>query len=289
MNFPALLDKVGMPGGFRRKSRQVAAPLLTEPVRFPYGPFRFKTTLEKGIPFSIQTSADFQNWDVIAEGSGTGQATEYVDSQASKFSYRFYRLFAGDIPSASVIGYATVTLPPGFSLIANPFDAMSNAVGDLFKGWPEGTTLSKFDTRFFKLGENRVTGPAWTNPGEKLMPGEGAILYNPTSDYKSHSFTGKVTQGHSAMPIPSGFSLRSSPVAQGGYLADDLGFPISDGDVIHVFDRDQQKYVLYPFEKGAWVAGQPALSVGESFWVAKTAAGNWTKQLVIGESNNAVA
>ena len=68
---------------------------------------------------------------------------------------------------------------------------------------------------------------------------------------------------------------------QPGNLADDLHFPIANGDVIHIFDREGQKYVLHPYEDGKWTAGQPVLSVGESFWVAKTDPGNWIRNFVI--------
>jgi hypothetical protein len=90
-----------------------------------------------------------------------------------------------------------------------------------------------------------------------------------------------VLQGNLAMPVPAGFSLRSSLVPRAGNLQEDLGFPIADGDVIHVFDRDQQKYVLHPFEGGKWQNGPPILSVGESFWVAKTDPANWTRDIVL--------
>jgi hypothetical protein len=60
-------------------------------------------------------------------------------------------------------------------------------------------------------------------------------------------------------------------------LHTDLAFPISEGDVIHMFDRDKQEYVLYPYEVEQWAANPPVLSVAESFWVAKTSPGNWNQ------------
>jgi len=171
-------------------------------------------------------------------------------------------------------------VPPGFAMIANPFDN-SAPVGEALKGWPDGTTLNRFDTRLFRLGENAVKHGKWTNPGERLPPGEGAIFYNPTSDYKSLSFCGEVMQGNLSVPIPSGFSIRSSIVPLPGNLVSDMDFPIANGDVVHVFDRDQQKYVLYPFENGQWTAGEPLIGVAESFWVAKADPGNWVRHFTI--------
>jgi hypothetical protein len=281
MSIQTLVQKVGGALGFKKKAGEVVAPVLTEPARFPYGPFRFKARTSKGIAYSILASSDLMHWSLIGQGIAPGEELEYVDSDAAKFGYRFYRLLAADLPSVNVIGYASVALPPGFSLIANPFDGHDNTVGTTFTGWPDGTTINKYDTRQIQLNENAVKNGKWTNPQERLLRGEGAMFFNPTEDYKSHSFVGEVVQGNLTMPVPAGFSLRSSLVPKAGNLSEDLGFPISDGDVVHMFDRDRQKYVLHPFENGKWPAGAPILSVGESFWVAKTEPGNWTRNLQV--------
>ncbi len=249
-------------------------------MRFPYGPFRFRTRLVKGAEYTVLASGDLRTWTPTAQGVAKEEAVEYIDSEAFKFSYRFYRLQVREIFSANVIGYASVSLPPGFSMIANPFDS-EQTVADVFKDWPDGTTLNKFDTLLFRLSENGIKAGKWAQPYEKLMPGEGAIFFNPTNDYKSASFTGEVIQGGLSVPIPAGFSVRSALTPQPGNLVDDLQFPIAEGDVIHLFDRERQKYVLHPYAEGKWTAGPPILSVGEAFWVAKTAPGNWSCNLVI--------
>lgn len=279
MAFRRMLDKVGGSLFSHRKSGNDSAPVLSEARRFPYGPFSFKASLSSGAAYTILASSDLNHWNPIASGTGSAQGLEYLDSDASKFSNRFYRVIANDLSSQNVIGFIAITLPPGFSLIANPLESPHNTVADLFKGWPEGTCLNRFDTRLFKLSENIFAHNRWTQPEEKLLPGDGAIFFNPTNDYKSHSFVGEVLQGHLARPVPAGFSLRSSSVPQAGNLADDLHFPIADGDIIHLFDRDHQKYVLYPFENGKWKSGPPILGVGEAFWIAKTEPGNWTREV----------
>jgi hypothetical protein len=134
------------------------------------------------------------------------------------------------------------------------------------------------------LVENGVKGGKWINKTEKLVPGEGAIFFNPSTDYRSVSFAGEVLQGHLSMPVPSGFSIRSSLVPQPGNLVEDLHFPVANGDVIHLFEREHQKYVLYPFEDGKWTAGPPIIGVGEAFWVAKTEPGNWIRNVTAEEA-----
>ncbi|MBI3850604.1 MAG: hypothetical protein HY298_10095 [Verrucomicrobia bacterium] len=263
------------------KSGQIAPPTLGSAKRFPYGPFQFKTRVEQGAQYNILASTDLQNWVSISTDIATGETLDYVDSEASKFSYRFYRLVAGEAHSTNVIGYVSVTLPPGFSMIANPLIARHNTVDELFPEFPDGTTLNKYDTRLFALNENEVKAKKWTNPGEKLAPGEGALIFNPTSDYRTHNFVGNVMQGNLLNPIPPGFSIRSSLLPKPGRLHLDLGFPIAEGDTIHLFDRDKQKYLICPYDAAKWASNPPVIGVGESFWVAKTSPGNWTQSLVV--------
>ena len=275
-----ILNKVG--GSlFGRKAEAAFAPILTQPKRFPYGPFSFKAALPVGATYTVMASTNLTSWAPIADGAAGPKPLEYLDTDAPKFNHRFYRVVADATASQNAIGFVSITLAPGFSLIGNPLDCQNNAVSELFKEWPDGTSLNKFDTRLFRLSENEVVRNRWSRPDETLSPGDGAIFFNPTNDYKSHSFAGEVLQGNLAAPIPAGFSLRSSLVPLPGNLAEDLAFPISNGDVIHLFDRDQQKYVLYPFENGKWKNGAPVLSVGESFWTAKTEPANWSRDLTL--------
>jgi hypothetical protein len=260
------------------------APTLSSPRRFPYGPFEFRIGLSRGSPYEVRASVDLQDWTTVAEDSVSETSFEralsfdYMDPEAPRFTHRFYRVFADGVPSPNVIGYASAFLSPGFSLIANPFHTSDSSVATLFPNWPDETTLNKFDTMQFRLTDNGVQNRTWTNPHDQLAPGEGAIFFNPTPDHRPLVFVGEVMQGNLSMPIPSGFSMRSSIVAQGGLLDTDLGFPITDGDVIHLFDREKKKYVLHPFEHGKWTSDAPRIEIGESFWVAKKAPGNWTRQ-----------
>ena len=259
-----------------RTSLSIVPPVLKDAVRQPNGTFNFSARLAKGTPFIVQASTDMENWGPVLNGVAPGELASYADGHASKSNYRFYRLLSGQNQCSNVLGYVSITLPPGYSMIANPLRSPANTVGSVFKDWPDGTTVNKFDTNVFRLVENAVKCGQWTNPSETLIPGEGAIFLNPTSDYRSVCFTGEVVQEDLSIPIPSGFSMRSSPVPQPGRLVEDLDFPIANGDVIHVFDRDKQQYVLHPYENGTWTAGTPTMSVGEAFWVAKTEPGTWT-------------
>lgn len=269
----------------RKRAKQIQPSVIGSIVRFPYGAFKFKAAVAKGISCKIEASTNLKNWTEIAAQESSGEI-DYVDSNAPKFSHRFYRLNTEGVYSRNIIGYASLLVPPGFSMIANPFENPNNSVTEIFKGMPEGTSLSKFDTQVSDLTENKVKLGKWTNPMEKLALGEGAFFFNPTSDYKTLDFTGEVRQGKFSVPIPAGFSIRSSLIPQPGRLHVDLGFPASEGDVIHLFDKDSQKYVLYPYDAAAWASNPPIVSVGESFWVAKETAKTWTRSLVQKNENH---
>ena len=39
---------------------EFAPPILGSGTRFPYGPFRFKTELPKGVPYEVQVASDLE-------------------------------------------------------------------------------------------------------------------------------------------------------------------------------------------------------------------------------------
>jgi hypothetical protein len=281
MNLDTLMRRIGVSGSLfaGKKSPPVVASVIKDATRQLNGTFHFTAQLAKGTPFIVQASTDLENWSPVLNGIATGELISYADGHASRFNYRFYRLQTGQAECSNILGYVSITLPPGFSMIGNPLESSINTVGKVFKDWPDGTTLNRFDTQLFRLVENAVKFSQWTNPSESLRPGEGAIFFNPTQDYRSICFTGEVLTKNLLVAVSPGFSIRSSPLPQPGSLVEDLEFPIADGDVIHLFDRDKQQYVLHPYENGKWTAGTPMISVGEAFWVAKTEAGNWMRTL----------
>jgi hypothetical protein len=256
------------------------APVLSEAHRFPYGPFSFRASVPAEASYSVIASTNLTDWLPIADGVAPSDGDiSYLDSDASKLNLRFYRVLTKDLASQNAVGFVTINLPPGFSLITNPFHNRNNTVSDLFKNWPDGTCVNKFDTMLFRLTKNTIAYHHWTQSGETLEPGEGAMFYNPTEDYKSHSFFGELAPGHVSMPIPAGFSLRGSILPQPGHLVDDLHFPIADGDVIQLLDRECQKLILHPYDDGKWKNGPPIIGAGEAFWVAKKSPENWNSDI----------
>ncbi len=268
---------------FIRKNKAAVAepPVLKAAIRLPYAPFKFSASLSPGFPFEIEASPDLCHWTAISSGMADDDSLQYVDTDASKFGFRFYRVNCGGMTSQNLIGYATQTLPPGFSMVANPLRAADNTVTALFPNMPEATTLCKFDTNLFRLNNNAVKNGVWTKPDEELLPGEGAIIFNPTNNFKTLNFSGEIVQGDLVNPLPAGLSIRSSLVPQPGRLHSDLGLAMTEGDVIHLFDRDQQKYAVHPYSAKEWETNEPAIAVGEAFWIGKTNPGTRTRHFKV--------
>jgi hypothetical protein len=249
-------------------------------VRFPFGPFLFHKQISKGLYYEIEATTNLKNWASIFKGTGSG-GTDFLDSEAAKFSYRFYRVNSNGLYSTKIIGYASVTLAPGFSMVGNPLVGGHDSLPELLKEMPDGTIVSKFDSRTHQLKENTRNNGHWTNPDGRIGFGEGAMVFNPSSDYKTLTFVGEVRMSGASIPVPAGFSMQTPSVPEAGALHPDLRFPIDDGDVIHLFDRDRQKYLLYPYDSGTWSAGAPVLGVAEAFWVAKKSPRNWTYDFTV--------
>jgi hypothetical protein len=188
---------------------------------------------------------------------------------------------AQQVFSVNAVGFVNVAVPPGFSMIANPLNAPTNTVPVLFAGVPDGTTIYKFDGTSYSV--NSLDLGEWGNPAQTLVPGEGAFIRNPGTTPFTVTFVGEVMQGSLSNPIPAGFSIKSSQVPQSAALDTVLGFPAADGDIVYQFSNAQNTYVIHALDLGEWSGGVPLPAVGESFFVKKVAAGNWTRTFSVNQ------
>ncbi|MGC8887128.1 MAG: hypothetical protein ACP5MG_08215 [Verrucomicrobiia bacterium] len=261
----------------KTRTRAIATPLIINPQKIPYGSFKFQIKSAAGAEFQIYASTNLITWINIAQGKTNQGIVDYVDPEASRLGYRFYRVVVNSTVSENIIGYVTINLPPGFAMIANPFKNQDNTIQRLLADMPDGTTFNKFDNLKFKLVENQLKNGRWSHPNDIFSPGEGAIIYNPMDEYRPLCFAGEVLQGQILNPIPAGFSIKSSMLPQAGRLHDDLQFPVADGDIIHIFDRDRQKYNVFCYDPKQWSINPPIVGIGESFWVGKKSPANWIR------------
>jgi len=199
--------------------------------------------------------------------------------------------------SVNAVGFVKVTVPAGFTIIANPLNNTApngNTVSNLFPSIPDGTTIYKFNGTGYIINSAAVIPPdpaIWDDDNMTLVPGEGAFIKNGGTTPFDVVFVGDVMQGSLSNALPAGFSLKSSQVPQSAPLSDsdavatnDLGFPAADGDTIYLFRNGA--YVIDSWigaGANVWDPDIPTPNVGEGFFVKKAAAANWTRSFNVNQ------
>lgn len=186
--------------------------------------------------------------------------------------------------SVNAVGYVVKTIPArGFALISNPLNAANPTINELFKGAPAGTQVFKFNaaTGSFKTATYDDLDGAFIPAdaaNEKVEPGEGVFVKNPTAAAISFTFVGEVPQGNLVNQLPAGLSIKSSMVPQKG-TAKELGLMGEAGDQLFQFKADTQQYRTSTYDDLDldWVPRLEALEVGEAFFLKKVKAGTWTR------------
>jgi hypothetical protein len=96
----------------------------------------------------------------------------FTDTNAASYPYRYYRTLSQGLASTNVIGFVSVEVPPGYSLVANPLLAPTNTIEILFKDLPEGSAVYKY---------NSATG-AYESGLTNASPASGTASSSPPMD-----------------------------------------------------------------------------------------------------------
>jgi hypothetical protein len=199
---------------------------------------------------------------------------------------------AQSVYSVNVVGYATVALSPGFTLVCNPLNnTAGNLLYNIITNVPDGTTVYMYTNGAFKLyqyfdGAGMVdldAGVLATNV--TLDPGKSAFFLVPGGVATNLTFVGEVLQGQTATTIGSGFNFLSVPVPLVGGVTTVHNLPAADSDTYYKWNPATQAFRLFQYFDGAgWVdldAGalsEPAPQVGEGFIYTKfSGVTNWIR------------
>jgi len=192
--------------------------------------------------------------------------------------------------SVNVVGFVKLSLPKGFSMIANPLNAATNDLNTIIPTAPDGSSIMKWEGTKFGSPDTYYEGVGWLdsdlNPSKTtLNPGEGAFIQLPSAT--EVVFVGEVPQGTLTREIPKGFSIVSQLTPQKISL-DDANFPAADGDAIMFWDNASGKYTTpYSYFEGmGWLDADlnPVTitpEIGQSFFVQKTAGKTWTRTFTV--------
>jgi len=122
---------------------------------------------------------------------------------------------AAGVTSVNVVGYINVSVPSGFSYLANQLSAADVTIGKLITTANPGTTVYTFAGNFTANTFATYYDPAdpttlvWDTPGDKLSLGSGVLVYNPGAAFNV-TFVGEVAQGNLVTSISQGFNIVSS-------------------------------------------------------------------------------
>jgi len=181
--------------------------------------------------------------------------------------------------SVNIVGYVNVSVPAGFSIIANPLNnSAGNDLNTLIPNAGVGDTIYKWNGSGFDAFTYLDPDPAlrWS-PNTTLVPGEGAFYSAGAA--ATVTFVGEV-QLNSTNHLPAGFSLKSSVVPQSDKL-DNLGFPADVGDNVYFFRNGGYQAATF-LDPAIGFAPDAIPAVGEGFFVQKTvAAADWKRSFSV--------
>jgi len=201
---------------------------------------------------------------------------------AALFAFAGGASLMAQVYSVNVVGYFNVTVPTGFSMIANQLDTTDKKLSTILPTVPDGTTVYKWTGGGFTSRTYDGLDGAWGPDGNITFgPGEGLFIRNSSGSPFTLTFVGEVLQGTQTNVMSAGFNIVSSKVPQAGTV-DSLQFPAIDGATIYKYVNNGTGgggYVSSTYDglDAAWGPTTPSLAVGESVWARLPSAANWTR------------
>ena len=196
---------------------------------------------------------------------------------------RFFRTISADGQSCSpnVVGYVNAHFVAGRQIVANPLNQTNNFLSTilLLPDTAEGTTVIL--DRGVQEQFVWVAG-TWMPNDPVVNPGEGFFIEPPVP--VDMIWTGEVSQGLLANPLPAGLSLRSSIVPQSGLISTDLGLPIEDFDTVSLLNPSTQTFTTHTYFFGSWDPVEPVIPVGTGFYVNRSSGSAlWIRNFSVGD------
>ena len=189
-----------------------------------------------------------------------------------------------NVYSVNAVGYINVSVPRGFSMIANQLNSTNNSIASLLPVAPGGTQIFKYSNG---IGFTAYTfddiDNAWLpNGSATLNPGEGAFIKNNSASAFNVTFVGDVVVGSLTNATPAGFSIQSSKVPLAGRVDTVLQLPGVGGDQVLKYVNGTG-YVVSTFDDidNTWLPTVPTIGIGESFFLKKQSAGQWVRSFSV--------
>jgi hypothetical protein len=186
--------------------------------------------------------------------------------------------------SLNIVGYATVTIPSGYSLLANPLSAgATNGANEIMPIIDSELILTWNGSKFNQTGYDSTFG-GWvgadgTTPSvpPSLPPGQGFFFFNP-APATNVTFVGQVVPGPSStntLSLPSGYSLVGSPLPANVTTITNtpVSLPVIDSMLILTWNGSKYTQTGFDSTFGGWVGADgttpsvaPPYSIGQGFF-----------------------
>jgi hypothetical protein len=183
----------------------------------------------------------------------------------------------------NILGYAAVTVPSGFSLMANPLSSGltngANEIGLLIEGeiihtW-NGTGFDSFS--YDPAAGGWLDAQSQPAAPPMLPPGQGFFFFNPGPP-TNVVFSGRISPGPGStigMELPSGYSLLASlvPAAVNDISSAPVNLPLVDDMLVLTWAGSTYVSTSYDHSIAGWVDANlvpkpaPSYSIGQSFFV----------------------
>jgi hypothetical protein len=119
---------------------------------------------------------------------------------------------------------------------------------------------------------------AWTEPEERLRPGEGMLVRLRQDDVFLLGLAGDVTRGEVRQSLPAGWSLQAPRIPLSGQLDLELGCPVTNLEVVARIDPLPVIMDVFVFADDRWQGAPPMIQAGEAFWIYKHAPSEWVSR-----------
>ena len=199
--------------------------------------------------------------------------------------------------SLNIVGYATVPLPAGYSLLANPLSAGATNGANEIGLTITGEQILTWNGKGFNYVAYDPTTVGWEdinfNPSvpPSLPPGTGFFFFNPNSA-TNVTFVGQVVPGPSStnfLTLPSGYSLVGSPLPASvtNISSAPVSLPLVTGMQILTWNGSGYVYSAYDPTTVGWEdinfnpTTAPTYSIGQGFFFfnPNPTSTNWSQSL----------
>lgn len=165
--------------------------------------------------------------------------------------------------SVNSVGYINISVPNGFSIVANQLKQADYSLNSILPAPPLGTTVYKLVGGSFVIHAFDPDDQVWLPNGNLTIgPGDGAYIFNPSSTY-TWTLVGEVHTGTPLVtPLVNGFSMVSSQVPQQGSVSA-LGLVGQPGYTIYKLVSGAFEISAFDPDDLVWLPSEPSLNVGE--------------------------